>query len=388
MEYGRSPPRIDGMVSLKVDNLAYRTTIDDLRRVFSRFGEVGDIYIPRDPYTFESRGFAFVRYCTDREADCAIRGMDGHKVDGREVRVQRAKYGRPTPNRRRVTKTANSQSANRINMLFAFGHLVLTAEVVYDEGCLSVFVFSMRYFACCDCCLEYSLYVLTLKRLQSFFYMAHVDYYFLDFVGFSDFAYCSTVIIYLILTSTLYLHQNKTAYMTCLFTVYQSLETALNVVTVDNKHVKKINQHHVNLNQLLNVYMFLNLSQCYNYHHYCYCYLLFVFHSFVVDNIGDYLNYIHLALIIDLNMMMSMKLSYYNYDKFYYQLIQITSSLLLNHVNNKHEMFEKYNEDCILLQFDSYSVKCCCLLVDLLVNIFLLVYVIKSYQFDIIGTDE
>ncbi|CAH8513519.1 unnamed protein product [Schistosoma rodhaini] len=60
----------------------------------------GDIYIPRDPYTFESRGFAFVRYCTDREADCAIRGMDGHKVDGREVRVQRAKYGRPTPNRR------------------------------------------------------------------------------------------------------------------------------------------------------------------------------------------------------------------------------------------------------------------------------------------------
>nr|CAX79231.1 Splicing factor, arginine/serine-rich 2 [Schistosoma japonicum] len=103
--YGRSPPRIDGMVSLKVDNLAYRTTIDDLRRVFSRFGEVGDIYIPRDPYTFESRGFAFVRYCTDREADCAIRGMDGHKVDGREVRVQRAKYGRPTPNRRRRSVT-------------------------------------------------------------------------------------------------------------------------------------------------------------------------------------------------------------------------------------------------------------------------------------------
>ena len=110
--YARSPPRIDGMVSLKVDNLAYRTTIEDLRKVFSRYGEVGmsvlsvltilgDIYIPRDPYTFESRGFAFVRYCSDREADNAIRGMDGRRLDGREVRVQRAKYGRPTPNRRR-----------------------------------------------------------------------------------------------------------------------------------------------------------------------------------------------------------------------------------------------------------------------------------------------
>lgn len=62
MSYGRPPPRIDGMVSLKVDNLTYRTTPEDLRRVFERCGEVGDIYIPRDRYTRESRGFAFVRY--------------------------------------------------------------------------------------------------------------------------------------------------------------------------------------------------------------------------------------------------------------------------------------------------------------------------------------
>lgn len=62
MSYGRLPPRIDGMVSLKVDNLTYRTTPEDLRRVFERCGEVGDIYIPRDRFTRESRGFAFVRY--------------------------------------------------------------------------------------------------------------------------------------------------------------------------------------------------------------------------------------------------------------------------------------------------------------------------------------
>lgn len=61
MSYGRPPPRIDGMVSLKVDNLTYRTTPEDLRRVFERCGEVGDIYIPRDRFTRESRGFAFVR---------------------------------------------------------------------------------------------------------------------------------------------------------------------------------------------------------------------------------------------------------------------------------------------------------------------------------------
>lgn len=49
------------MVSLKVDNLTYRTTPDDLRRVFEKYGDVGDVYIPRDRWTRESRGFAFVR---------------------------------------------------------------------------------------------------------------------------------------------------------------------------------------------------------------------------------------------------------------------------------------------------------------------------------------
>jgi hypothetical protein len=62
MSYGRPPPRIEGMVSLKVDNLTYRTTPEDLRRVFERCGEVGDIYIPRDRFSRESRGFAFVRW--------------------------------------------------------------------------------------------------------------------------------------------------------------------------------------------------------------------------------------------------------------------------------------------------------------------------------------
>lgn len=38
----RSPPRIDGMVSLKVDNLAYKTTVEDLHRIFGRYGDVGE----------------------------------------------------------------------------------------------------------------------------------------------------------------------------------------------------------------------------------------------------------------------------------------------------------------------------------------------------------
>lgn len=99
----RTPPKITGMTSLKVDNLTYRTTMEDLKRYFGRYGEIGDVYIPRDPGTFESRGFAFIRFFDRHDAEEAIERMDGSMMDGRPLRVQHAKYGRPrTPPRRGV----------------------------------------------------------------------------------------------------------------------------------------------------------------------------------------------------------------------------------------------------------------------------------------------
>ena len=91
----RRPPNIQGMVSLKVDNLSYRISPDELKPIFERYGEVGDIYIPRDRFTKESRGFAFVRYFDKRDAEDAMDKMDGYVLDGREMRVQTARYGRP-----------------------------------------------------------------------------------------------------------------------------------------------------------------------------------------------------------------------------------------------------------------------------------------------------
>lgn len=101
MSYGRGPPSIEGMVSLKVDNLTYRTTPEDLRRAFEKYGDVGDVYIPRDRFSRESRGFAFVRFFDRRDAEDAMDSMDGAILDGREVRCQMARYGRPAEPYRR-----------------------------------------------------------------------------------------------------------------------------------------------------------------------------------------------------------------------------------------------------------------------------------------------
>lgn len=41
--------------------------------MFERFGTIGDIYIPRNPQSRESRGFAFVRYFNRSDAEEAMR---------------------------------------------------------------------------------------------------------------------------------------------------------------------------------------------------------------------------------------------------------------------------------------------------------------------------
>ena len=98
---GRPPPNVSGMISLKIDNLSYRTDTETLRRKFGKYGDIGDVYIPKDRrnggkrYThlyrtyfnhlslLESRGFAFVRYQNKRDAEDAIDGLNGRDLDGR-----------------------------------------------------------------------------------------------------------------------------------------------------------------------------------------------------------------------------------------------------------------------------------------------------------------
>lgn len=100
--YRRDPPDTRELFSVKVDNITYRTNVEDLRDAFSKYGSIGDIFIPRDPRTFESRGYAFVRYVRERDADYAIRQMDGVVMNGRQIRCHMARYApsnRPPPRR-------------------------------------------------------------------------------------------------------------------------------------------------------------------------------------------------------------------------------------------------------------------------------------------------
>ena len=125
---GRGPPNIKGMTSLKVDNLTYRTTVEDLKRVFQKYGDVGDVYIPRDARTNQSRGFAFVRFYDRRDAEEAMDRVDGSELDGREIRVQHAKYGRPqTEYRQRSGRDRDRGYSDRRGRRYVVVYMLFTS---------------------------------------------------------------------------------------------------------------------------------------------------------------------------------------------------------------------------------------------------------------------
>jgi RNA recognition motif-containing protein len=84
--------------NLFVGNLSYETTEEKLRTLFDEFGQTESVRLISDRYTGRSRGFAFVEMSTEQAAEEAISGMNNKQIDGREIKVEKAK---PRPERDR-----------------------------------------------------------------------------------------------------------------------------------------------------------------------------------------------------------------------------------------------------------------------------------------------
>ncbi len=80
---------------LYVGNLPFTTTNDELRDVFSEFGEVTSANVITDRDTGRSRGFGFVEM--QDGAESAIEALHGREMSGRALTVNEAK---PRENRR------------------------------------------------------------------------------------------------------------------------------------------------------------------------------------------------------------------------------------------------------------------------------------------------
>jgi len=78
-------------MKLYVGNLPYNTSEDDLRNLFSPFGNVDSVAVITDRDTGRSKGFGFVEFGDDNEARNAIQGLSGQEFGGRALTVNEAR---------------------------------------------------------------------------------------------------------------------------------------------------------------------------------------------------------------------------------------------------------------------------------------------------------
>lgn len=82
--------------SLFVRNVADNSRTDDLRDIFGRYGPLADVYVPLDYYTRMPRGFAYVQFEDQKDAQDAEHELDGYRYLGRNLDVTFAEGDRKT----------------------------------------------------------------------------------------------------------------------------------------------------------------------------------------------------------------------------------------------------------------------------------------------------
>ena len=79
------------MKKLFVGSLAWATTDDSLQAHFAAAGTVASAKVVTDRESGRSRGFGFVEYEDDAEADKAIETLNNSELDGRTITVNEAR---------------------------------------------------------------------------------------------------------------------------------------------------------------------------------------------------------------------------------------------------------------------------------------------------------
>ena len=70
---------------LYVGNLSYSTTNEQLKELFSNYGEVKEVNI------IEGRGFGFVEMSSSAEAEKAKEALNGSDLEGRTLKIDEAR---------------------------------------------------------------------------------------------------------------------------------------------------------------------------------------------------------------------------------------------------------------------------------------------------------
>ena len=79
---------------LYVGNLEHTVTEEELRTLFSEHGEILSLTIVKDRYSGTPRGFGFVEFANDEDAQKAKQALNEQDLKGRALRVEDARERR------------------------------------------------------------------------------------------------------------------------------------------------------------------------------------------------------------------------------------------------------------------------------------------------------
>src|SRR6185436_10028188 len=84
---------------LFVGGIPWATTSDDLQQLFSQHGTVASATVITDKMTGRSRGFGFVEFENEAEADAAVAALNNSDYNGRTLVVKEARPLEDRPKR-------------------------------------------------------------------------------------------------------------------------------------------------------------------------------------------------------------------------------------------------------------------------------------------------
>lgn len=83
------------MKKIYVGNISFNATEQDVRDLFSEYGEIESLKIITDRFTGQSRGFGFIEMETEDGAQKAISALNGKPFMGKTLTVAEARPQQP-----------------------------------------------------------------------------------------------------------------------------------------------------------------------------------------------------------------------------------------------------------------------------------------------------
>lgn len=78
-------------MKLYVGNLSKEVTEEDLKQVFSVYGNLSSTAVIKDRFTQDSKGFGFVEFQTASEGLKAMKELNSKEIKGKEIVVNEAR---------------------------------------------------------------------------------------------------------------------------------------------------------------------------------------------------------------------------------------------------------------------------------------------------------